>query len=78
MPAQPQPGMTLQQELAPGVAQDIATIVRVGNRVTVPAGTFTDTITVRDFNPLDGSKGTKVYARDIGLVVDGPLELVSY
>jgi hypothetical protein len=78
MPAEPQPGMTFQQEIAPGVAEDTATIVRMGSRVTVPAGTFTDTITVRDFNPLDGTKGTKVYARDVGLVIDGPLELVSY
>jgi hypothetical protein len=58
MPAEPQPGMTFQQEIAPGVAEDTATIVRMGSRVTVAAGTFTDTITVRDFNPLDGSKGT--------------------
>jgi hypothetical protein len=78
MPAEPQPGMTFQQEIAPGIAEDTATIVRMGGRVTVPAGTFIDTITVRDFNPLDGSKGTKVYARDVGLVIDGPLELVSY
>jgi hypothetical protein len=33
---------------------------------------------VRDFNPLDGSRGTKVYARDVGLTRDGPLTLISY
>ena len=78
MPADPQEGMTFQQEVAPGVAEDTATIIRTGTTVTVPAGTFTDAITVRDFNPLDGSKGTKVYAPNVGLVVDGPLELTSY
>jgi hypothetical protein len=46
--------------------------------VRVPAGTFSDAITVRDFNSLDGSRGTKVYARDVGLVRDGPLDLVGY
>jgi hypothetical protein len=44
----------------------------------VAAGSFADTITVRDFNPLDGSRSTKVYARNIGLILDGPLELISY
>jgi hypothetical protein len=82
MPADPQVGMTFQQEHAPGVAQDTATIVRKGTTVSVPAGTFTDTITVRDFNPLDGSRGTKVYAADgddgTGLITDGPLDLISY
>jgi hypothetical protein len=78
MPAEPQPGMTYQQELAPGVAEDQATIVRRGRTVTVPAGTFVDTIEVRDFNPLDGSRSTKVYARDVGLIRDVPLDLVSY
>jgi hypothetical protein len=78
MPASPQPGMTYQQEFAPGVAEDRATIVRSGRTVTVPAGTFVDTIEVRDFNPLDGSRSTKVYARDVGLIRDVPLDLVSY
>jgi hypothetical protein len=58
--------MTFQQEVAPDVAMDEATIVRTGSTVTVPAGTFTDAITVRDFNPLDGSRGTKVYAPTLG------------
>jgi hypothetical protein len=74
MPADPQVGMTYQQEVAPEVAEDRATIVRRGS-FTVAAGTFADTITVRDFNPLDGSRTTKVYARDVGLIADGPLEL---
>ena len=78
MPADPAAGMTFKQESAPGVAEDEATIVRKGSTVKVPAGTFSDTITVRDFNPLDGSRGTKVYARDVGLIRDGPLDLISY
>ena len=78
MPADPAVGMTFQQESAPGIAEDEATIVRSGSTVKVPAGTFTDTITVRDFNPLDGSRGTKAYARDVGLVSDGPLDLINY
>jgi hypothetical protein len=67
MPAAPQRGMTFQQEVAPGVAEDLATITKVGKT----------TITVRDFNPLDGSSGTKVYEQGIGLIQDGPLRLIS-
>ena len=78
MPAAPQRGMTYQQEVAPGIAMDEATVTRVGRTVTVPAGTFTQTITVRDFNPLDGSKGTKNYAAGVGLITDAGLELISY
>jgi hypothetical protein len=77
MPASPRPGMKFQQEVAPGVAEDEATIHRSGT-VVVPAGTFTDTIEVRDFNPLDGSRGTKIYARNVGLIMDDTLSLVRY
>jgi hypothetical protein len=76
MPAAPQPGMTFQQEVAPGVAEDQATIQRTGT-ATLPDGTVVETITVRDFNPLDRSRGTKVYARGVGLIEDGPLRLIS-
>ena len=78
MPADPQVGMTYQQEVAPGIAEDTATVIRRGRTVTVPAGTFSDTITVRDFNPLDGSRGIKIYAPGVGLIVDGPLDLIDY
>ena len=63
MPARPRVGMTFQQEIAPGIAEDEATIIASGVRTKVPAGTFTQTIKTRDRNPLDGSTGTKLYAR---------------
>ena len=43
--------------------------------VTVPAGTFRDTIRVQEFNPVDGDKGDKVYAPGVGLIMDGTLAL---
>ena len=76
MPSDPAAGLTFQQEVAPGIAQDQATIVATDVTVKVPAGTFAGAIKVRDFNPLDGSKGTKYYAPGVGLIVDGPLSLV--
>jgi hypothetical protein len=78
MPASPEEGMTFQQEIAPGVAEDQATIVRTGRTVTVPVDTFENTIQVRDFNPLDGSRGTKVYAPGVGLISDDSLDLIRY
>jgi hypothetical protein len=77
MPAAPERGMTFQQEVAPGVAEDTATILKFGT-VSVPAGEFTNAMTVRDFNPLDGSRDTKAYSPGVGLIVDGPLSLLSY
>jgi hypothetical protein len=70
LPADPQPGMTFQNEVAPGIAEDEATIVGKGP-VTVPAGHFTNTIRIREFNPLDGEKDFKVFAAGVGIVVDG-------
>ncbi|HUE95772.1 MAG TPA: hypothetical protein VMN39_03905 [Longimicrobiaceae bacterium] len=77
MPADPRPGMTYQNELAPGIAEDAAKIVGIGP-ITVPAGTFTETIRVRESNPLDGDKGYKVFAAGTGLIVDEVLKLESY
>jgi hypothetical protein len=76
MPAEPQAGMAFQQEAAPEVAEDEARVVGSGP-VTVPAGRFRDTIRLREFNPLDGGTGYKVFARDIGLVRDSGVGLVS-
>jgi hypothetical protein len=77
MPAQPKSGMSFAQEVAPGVAEDQATIVGTGT-VTVPFGTFNDTIRVREVNPLDGDKGYKIYALGVGLIQDGPVSLIRH
>jgi hypothetical protein len=78
MPVKPRVGMKFQQEVAPGIALDEATIVASSRKTKVPAGTFKNTITVRDRNPLDGSTGLKVYAEDIGLIVDGSVKFIRY
>jgi hypothetical protein len=77
MPAHPRPGLRFQMEGAPGVAEDEGTIERSGS-VRVPAGTFEETIAVREFNPLDAGTSFKVYAEDVGILVDGPVQLVRY
>ncbi len=77
MPAVPRPGVKFQMEGAPGIAEDEGTIVGYGP-VEVPVGLFPRTIRVREFNPLDGGKGYKVYAAGVGLLIDDVLELVSF
>jgi hypothetical protein len=77
MPADPHPGMKFQMEGAPGIAEDEGRIVGSGP-TTVPAGTFLETVRLREYNPLEGEKGYKVFAAGVGTLVDGPLELEEY
>jgi hypothetical protein len=75
MPAEPRVGMRFRQELAPGIAEDRARIINK-EPVTVPAGTYRKALRTREVNPLDGDVGFKVFARGVGLIVDGPLQLI--
>jgi hypothetical protein len=76
MPAEPKPGMKYQNEVAPGVAEDEAKIVGIGP-VTVPFGRFTNTIRIREFDPLSGDKDRKVHAAGVGIIIDGVLSLTE-
>ena len=60
----------------PAVAEDEAKIVGVGP-VTVPFGTFSNTIRIREFDPLTGDKDHKVHAAGVGIIVDGVLRLTE-
>jgi hypothetical protein len=78
MPGSPILGARYYEEIAPGIAFDRAEIVAMGNEVTVPAGTYTDTLETVGTNPLDpGSEDHKVYARGVGVIVDEALQLVE-
>jgi hypothetical protein len=75
MPGAPALGMAFRQERAQGVAEDRAEITAVGETVTVPAGTFSNTVRFLETTPLEpGSESAKVYARDVGLIVDDAVE----
>ena len=76
LPAELAVGTRFQMEVAPGIAIDEGRIVGSGP-VTVPYGRFTETLRVRESNPLDGDVGFKVYARGVGLVVDDQLKLTA-
>ena len=78
MPADPQVDQAFQQEIAPGIAEDQAKVIALDEPTEVPAGTYEETVTTLDRNPLDGSQDEKVYARGIGLIVDGPTRLTGF
>ena len=78
MPASPQQGMAFRQEVAPGVAEDRVVIEAVNETVTVPFGTFTQTVRFLETTPLEpGASSTKVYARNLGPIVDDVLRLTG-
>jgi hypothetical protein len=67
------------QELAAGVALDRAEHVRMGFKVTTPAGTFEECVEVKETTPLEpGAVSTKVYCAELGLVVDNVVKLVDF
>ncbi len=71
-------GARYMQEMAPGVALDRAETLSVTDSLTTPAGTFADVLKVKETNPLvRRSKEFKFHAPGIGLIKDGPLELVA-
>jgi hypothetical protein len=76
MPADPRPGLRFAQENAPGIAEDEARVIGSGP-IEVPVGRFERTIRLREYNPLDGDKGYKVFAFGVGLVQDAAVQLVQ-
>jgi hypothetical protein len=78
MPARPEVGISYKQEVSPGSAEDAGAIVGMGETVKVPAGTFTDTLSVLDVNPMKGEVDPKYYARGVGMIVDESLKLTEY
>ena len=67
------------QELAPGVALDRAENMRMNLAVTVPAGTFENSVMIVETSGLSSSdKTTKFYAPGVGLIVDSQARLVAW
>lgn len=69
MLADPHVGDAYRQEYYPGEAEDLGEVVRTGERLTVPAGTYRDVLVTRDWNPLEPEiVEEKWYAPGVGLV----------
>ena len=67
-------GSRYYQELAPGVAEDRAEHIGSLAEIHVPAGSFDECIEIEETTPLEPDVSTKIYCRDVGLVVDDELE----
>jgi len=78
MPSVPLVGARYFQELAPGIALDLAEIASVTDTLTVPAGSFTNVLKVDEGSAIETTSfGEKWYLRGIGLAKDGNIELVE-
>jgi hypothetical protein len=84
MPANPEVGMVYQQEHAP-TARDRGGIVGEGEEVTVPYGTFDQTLLIQDCNAIEDpgcnpleDGDLKVYVSDLGIIADSEAELTKF
>ena len=78
MPAAPAIGMSFHQEVAPDIAEDRVVITAMGKTVTVPFGTFSNTVRFREFTRLEpGAVSIKNFAYGVGMITDDALQLVS-
>jgi hypothetical protein len=68
MPAKPVPGAPYRQEYSADNAEDMGQIVAVGERVTVPAGTYENCLKTKDWSMLESGNEHKIYAKGIGVV----------
>jgi hypothetical protein len=65
------------QEVAPDVAMDRAEVESLTRVVQTPAGRFMNVLETEETTPLEpNAEGFKYYAAGIGLIKDGPLELI--
>lgn len=79
-------GSPYYQEFYEGEAEDKAEVVRLGDTVTVAAGTFDNVLVTREWNPLEpGLFELKYYAPGVGLILEeieeggeARIELVSF
>jgi hypothetical protein len=78
MQAHPKVGQTYRQEYYKGEAEDMAKVLRLNDSVAVPYGSFDHVLVTKEWTPLEPSYAEhKYYARGVGHVYGGGLELVE-
>jgi hypothetical protein len=80
MPGAARLGMRYYQELAPGVAMDRAKIVSLDSTLDTPAGTtYEHCLETEESSALNTEeRSTKIYAPDIGLILDDEVSVVYH
>jgi hypothetical protein len=67
MMAEPKVGVTYDQELAKGIAEDKATVISLNNNLTVPYGSFSNVLKTKEFSTLEPDVSeNKYYAANVG------------
>jgi hypothetical protein len=78
MQAHPKVGQSYRQEYYKGEAEDMAKVQSLNESVTVPYGSFDHVLVTKEWTPLEPSYAEhKYYARGVGQVYGGGLELVD-
>jgi hypothetical protein len=71
MLAEPKTGLTYQQEIAPDVAEDVARVLKLDSKVSVPYGEFDGCLQTMESTPLEhGNREHKFYCPGVGLVLE--------
>lgn len=71
MPAEPTVGLAYTQEHYAGEAEDKGRIVGIGERMTIPFGSFEDVVVTEDWTPLEPKmREHKSYAPGIGVIFE--------
>jgi hypothetical protein len=78
MPAKPEVGQKFYQELAADVAMDRFEVVSLSETAKVPAGEFKNVLKTKETTPLEKGTEYKLYAPEVGLIVDGGLKLTKH
>ena len=78
MPGTPVLGARYHQEIAPKVAMDRAEIVSLTATLKTPAGKYEKCLKTEESSALEPGKESKLYAPDIGLILDGKLKLTKF
>ena len=69
MEANPKPGDTYLQEYRAGEAEDMGKVVKLGAKVSVPFGKYTDVLVTEEWTPLEpGVRERKYYAQGVGMI----------
>ena len=78
IPGQVKVGDRYYQERAPKVALDRGENISITETVKTPGGDFKNCLKVKETTPIESGSEYKLYAPEVGLVVEGELKLVKY
>jgi hypothetical protein len=77
LPGKPKAGDRFYQEQAPN-SKDRIEIKSTDERITTPAGTFQHCVLIVESSAIEKGVSYKWYARGVGAIKDGEMDLISY